>query len=173
VTPFRWTLVGLLAIAGIVWASVEIFRRLNEPGPNYDRIDELLVIGGYVAEAPPGTRAVINLNEDRDRYECEVTIFDPIRDGEPAPDLDWLRKMVTTLDEQRAAGRPVYLHCQNGVSRTGFVATAWLMWKEHLTRDEALARLRERRPGLRPNTAFMERLLEWERECSGSDGSAR
>ncbi len=31
------------------------------------------------------------------------------------------------------------------------------------TRDQALEFLRSRRPGVRPNPAFMELLLEWER----------
>jgi hypothetical protein len=164
-TPFRWTLLVIAILAGVVWGGAELFRWLAEPGPNYNRVDESLVIGGYVAAPPSGTRAVINLDAEPDPYACEVSIQEPIRDGEPAPELDWLRKMVRQLDEQRTAGRPTYLHCTHGVSRTGLVATAYFMWKEGWTRDEALAWLRQRRSNLQPNTAFMQRLLEWEEEC--------
>ena len=42
------------------------------------------------------------------------------------------------------------------------VLAAYLMSRDGLTRDEALARLRSKRPRVGPNTAFMALLLEWE-----------
>ena len=44
------------------------------------------------------------------------------------------------------------------------VVTAYLMFEHGWSRDEALKFVRSKRALIRPNPAFMERLLEWERE---------
>jgi hypothetical protein len=36
------------------------------------------------------------------------------------------------------------------------------MARDRISRDEAMARVREKRAGLRPNPAFRELLTEWE-----------
>ena len=113
-------------------------------------------------EPPPGTRAVLNLCDANDPYQVEVCLWEPIRDGGEAPSIDWLRRMVEFIDTQRQAGVTVYVHCWAGVSRSGLVATAYLMHEHHWTRDEALAFVRSRRPQVRPNPAFMKLLAEWE-----------
>ena len=43
------------------------------------------------------------------------------------------------------------------------VVAAYYMARNRCSRDEAVAFVRSRRPGLRPNPAFMQLLLEWER----------
>jgi protein-tyrosine phosphatase len=101
-----------------------------------------------------------------------VERWTPIRDAAPAPDLAWLRKTVAFIDKQRRAGRTVYVHCFAGVSRSAMVVTAYYMHEKGWTRDEALAFVRTRRPQVRPNPAFMELLLEWEKELSGKEGEA-
>jgi protein-tyrosine phosphatase len=42
------------------------------------------------------------------------------------------------------------------------VTAAYLMLRDHCSRDEALAALRAQRPLVQPNPAFMKLLLEWE-----------
>jgi protein-tyrosine phosphatase len=37
--------------------------------------------------------------------------------------------MVAAVDANRRAGRTTFVHCRNGVSRSGMVVTAYLMWK--------------------------------------------
>ncbi len=152
----------LLASFLAVWLKLLAFQRIGVQEPNYSRIEPGLHMGGHVPEPPRGTRSVLNLCEDADAYEAEVHRHEPIRDATPAPDLDWLRRMVEFVDEQRRAGRPVYVHCHQGISRSGMVVVAYLMAKHGWTRYEALAYVRTRRPGVRPNPAFMERLQEWE-----------
>jgi protein-tyrosine phosphatase len=88
--------------------------------------------------------------------------WEPIEDGEPVPTLDWLRSQVAFIDQQRKAGRAVFVHCDAGVSRSGLVSVAYFMRRDRLTRDEALAFLRRRRPDVQPNQAFMILLAEWE-----------
>lgn len=70
--------------------------------------------------------------------------------------------MVDFIQTQRNAGRTVFVHCLAGVSRSGMVVVAYLMSKYAWTRDEALAFVRTKRPGARPNPAFMRLLGEWE-----------
>jgi hypothetical protein len=156
--PIAVLVVGVLLV-GTVHVAVEWWTR--EP-PNYDRIEEGLWLGGYVPEPPPGTRAVLNLCETKDTYHVESHRWDPIRDAEPAPSLDWLREQVAFIEAERAAGHTVYVHCRNGVSRSGMMVVAYLMAREGWTRDQAMAFVRERRQGLRPNPAFRDLLLQWQ-----------
>ncbi len=72
--------------------------------------------------------------------------------------------MVEQIDAWQRQGIPTYVHCFNGISRSSFVVVAYEMHKNHWTRDEALEYVRSKRPLVRPHPAFMQRLLEWERE---------
>jgi hypothetical protein len=149
---------AFLACAGLL---VGVLAWPVGEGPNYSLVEPGLYMGGDVAKPPPGTQAVLNLCEKDDPYRCEVCRWEPIPDCEPAPDLDWLRGMVDFVDEQRRAGRTVFVHCRNGVSRSGLVVVAYEMAKNGWTRDEALAFVRAKRPQARPNPAFLDRLLDW------------
>ena len=130
---------------------------------NYARIEEHLYLGGSIAAPPRGTRAVINLCEKDDPYRCHFYLWEPIADTEPAPTLDWLRRMVDVLDDKQRAGITTYVHCRNGVSRSGMLVVAYEMQKNRWTRDEALAFVRSKRPIVRPNPAFMALLHQWQR----------
>jgi len=157
--------VVLLAVAGLLAGLALLgWAWWLEDGPNYSRIEEGLYLGGYVDRPPRGTRAVLNLCEREDPYEAEVSAWRPITDAEPAPSVEWLREAVAFIEANRAAGRTTYVHCRNGVSRSGMVVVAYLMRKNGWGRDEAVAFVGRRRPELRPNPAFMRLLLEWEKE---------
>ncbi|MBV9126129.1 MAG: dual specificity protein phosphatase family protein, partial [Planctomycetes bacterium] len=131
--------------------------------PNYSRIEDGLYLGGSVPEPPPDTQAVLNLCEMPDPYQAAVHRWEPIPDAEPAPGLDWLRRQVEFIEDQRGAGRTIYVHCRSGVSRGGLVVVAYLMAQHGWSRDQALAFVRISRPMVRPNPGFMSRLQEWER----------
>ena len=159
----RKTLAILLALtAGLALFLLALFYWL-QPEENYSRIEERLYLGGFVASPPSGTRAVINLCETEDPYHCDFHLWEPIADSDPAPGLDWLWRMVDVLDARQQEGVTTYVHCRNGVSRSGMLVVAYEMRENHWTRDEALALVRSKRPITRPNSAFMRRLLEWER----------
>ena len=152
-------LVSALAVVALVHWGVD---QLTRPEPNYTLLDEGLYIGGFVNQPPPRTAAVLNLCETADPYQAEVYVWQPIRDGAPAPDLDWLRRQIEFIDAQCRAGRIVYVHCLNGVSRSGMVVVAYVMFKNRCPRDDALAIVRSKRSIVRPNPVFMDRLSEWE-----------
>lgn len=159
---------AVLAVAALaVVAAHVIVDRLTREPPNYSRVEDGLWLGGYVAEPPPDTRAVLNLCESENPYRAESHRWEPIRDAEPVPSLDWLRAQVAFIESERAAGRTVFVHCRNGVSRSGMVVVAYFMARNGWSRDEAMGFVRSRRPGLRPNPAFMQLLLDWERSLKG------
>jgi protein-tyrosine phosphatase len=163
----NWPTVAVAAAAlgvGAVHLAAEWYTR--EP-PNYSRIEEGLFLGGAVRQPPPGVGAVLNLCETPDPYQAAVQRWEPVRDAEPTPDLDWLRRQVEFIRSERRAGRVVFVHCRNGVSRSGLVVTAYLMAREGWSRDEALAYVRSGRPKVRPNPAFLRLLLEWEEAVKG------
>jgi len=149
-------LTGFLAV---LWGGV----CAAQEKPNYDRILPDLYLGGHVLKPPPGTRAVLNLCETDDPYKVPVYRWEPIFDVEPAPSIEWLKKQVDFIDAQRKAGMTTYVHCRNGVNRSGFVMVAFVMHDQKMTRDAALKFIRSKRSIVRPNPIFMDRLLEWEK----------
>ena len=155
-----WTLLVLAGGIGSVHLLVEILTR---EGPNYALIEPGLYLGGLVPEPPPGTVVVLNLCGAEDSYETKIQRWVPIKDSEPAPDLPWLGEQVAFIDENRRSGRTVFVHCRNGVSRSGMVVVAHLMDRHGWTRDEALEKVQAMRPIVRPNPAFMRLLSEWEK----------
>jgi hypothetical protein len=160
VTRLR-TLVALLICIVAAWPILVGIERLHREPENYTLIEDGLWMGGNTERPPPGTRAVLNLCEFEDLYECEVHQWNGIRDAK-APSIGWLQEQVEFIETQRSAGRTTFVHCFQGASRSGLVVTAYLMRKHSWTRDEAIAKIREKRPQLRPNPAFMELLSEWE-----------
>lgn len=157
-----WHVIILAAVSLAVITALVAVEGYANRGRNYSQIENGLWLGGSVAEPPPGTQAVLNLCEIEDPYQVEFHKWEPIRDAEPAPSLQWLRTQVEFVETQRAAGHSVFVHCKQGISRSGMVLAAYLMKREGWSRDEALAHLREHRPIVRPNPAFMQLLLEWE-----------
>jgi atypical dual specificity phosphatase len=69
----------------------------------------------------------------------------PIDDFSAPPQqvLDWA---VECIDEARAAGEPILVHCYMGLGRTGMVLACYFV-HEGRTAEEALEHVRELRPG--------------------------
>jgi hypothetical protein len=62
----------------------------------------------------------------------------PLVDGE-GNEMALFRRAVTTLSELVEIGGPVLVHCQAGWSRSPAVVSAYLVQKERLTAEQALA----------------------------------
>jgi len=69
----------------------------------------------------------------------------PIRDMS-IPTIEVMAQILSTIETEIAAGRPVYFHCWGGIGRTGTVAGCWLVQQGH-TCEDALDRIRELRAG--------------------------
>jgi hypothetical protein len=162
----------LTAALAVLGAHLVVGGISREP-PNHSRIEAGLYLGGWVAAPPRDVSAVLNLCEVEDPYQAPFHRWEPIRDAEPAPGLDWLRRQVAFIEAQRQEKRGVFVHCRNGVSRSGMVVAAHLMARYGWSRDDALAFMRSRREVVRPNPAFMRLLLEWERAVSSREEGKR
>ncbi len=146
----------LLVLSALVW-----FTDFYTPD-NFTLIEDGLYMGGSVPKPPRGTTAVLNLCESEDHYRADVHTWEPIRDGSPAPDIKWLRRMVSFIETNRREGRTTFVHCLNGVSRSGLVIVAYEMHKNHWTRTQALEFVRSKRPEVHPNPAFVKLLDQWQ-----------
>lgn len=166
---FRTLMMLFLFVGLSIWVCLQaVERQYAAPpdlftGSDYSQIEKGLYMGGLCAKPPPRVTAVLNLCEFEDAYHVKHHRTMTIADAEQAPSLKWLREAVGFVEEQRSNDRPTFVHCFAGISRSGMVVTAYLMKKNNWTRDEALAFVRKSRPEARPNPAFMELLLEWEK----------
>jgi protein-tyrosine phosphatase len=107
-----------------------------------------------------GIRTFIDLTEERElsSYEpilqalaaerdIETThIRQSIRDYDIPRERAQMVSILTTIRDEIAAGRPVYVHCWGGIGRTGTVVGCWLV-EQGLSGDEALHRIAELRRG--------------------------
>ena len=158
----RIFLFAFLICAISAWPALKWLERSYDLPENYAEVEPGLWIGGDTEQPPPGTIATLNLCEKDDPYGTEVYVWDSIRDAAPAPSIDWLKKKVDWIESQHGAGKTTYVHCFAGRSRSGMVVAAYLMHKHGWSRDEAIARIREKRPEIKVNPAFLELLREWE-----------
>lgn len=165
----RLILFALLVAVIAGWIGLLWIETLYEIPENYSLIEDGLYMGGDTEKPPPGTHAVLNLCEKEDPYQCDVHVWEPIRDAAPAPNIDWLKKKVDWVEMHHGAGKTTYVHCFQGRSRSGLVVTAYMMQKYGWTRDEAITNLQVKRPQLKPNPAFMELLREWEQKREVSE----
>lgn len=118
-------------------------RRLAGGGPLAAYDDELPLMHAA------GVRAVVsllNLPGDASIYESAGFAFLclPIPDG-AAPTLDQAGKFVRFVNEQRAASRPIAVHCQAGIGRTGTMLATYLI-SQGDTAATAIARVRAVEP---------------------------
>lgn len=132
-----------------------------------ERANDLLEDGVHigrrprVGELPDEARGVLDLTAEfgvaADVARGREVGCVPILDGMPT-DTERLREAALALD---ALPRPALLHCAQGHGRTGMVAAAWLMVTSRAsTPEEALAQVREARPGAVPNRAQVEALKD-------------
>jgi len=134
---------------------------LSGMGLRVDRGDWLLpgrVLGcarprkdsAFVALRAQGITVLINLHE-RPHEPARLARFGMTQVNVPladfsAPTPEQLASAITAIDEATARGERVAVHCGGGLGRTGTILAAYLV---HLgqTPDEAIAHVRELRPG--------------------------
>jgi len=73
-------------------------------------------------------------------------------------------KTIEFIEEGLKNGTGVLVHCAAGISRSGAVICAYLMWKNGWTFEEALKFGQSKRGSLHPNEGFQRQLLQFEEE---------
>lgn len=96
-----------------------------------------------------GARALISLTREAPPSEWLAAagldgLHVPIVDF-TAPTLDQIRTIIAAIDDYRAAGSPVVVHCAGGKGRTGTILACALIARG-MAAPEALATVRAARP---------------------------
>jgi hypothetical protein len=99
-------------------------------------------------------------NERRFRYHRI-----PLLDSTSEKILPVLRSTIELIDRARHYGA-VFVHCNQGVSRSAAICCAYLIRYRGMSLSEALAFVRKRRPSVRPNEGFMAQLATFEAEVA-------
>lgn len=167
---------GLIATDLSVLANT-IVRKGEPGGPNwYDDYpagvlaahphDAQVLLGdiGALRELPAGVDAVVSLcrltpdDIRRDLPHAEVRLIDSV-DPDENPHLDFvLLQAVTTVEEFRAQGRTVLLHCAAGYSRTPTVGALYGARLRGVSTDAALADVLTVLPDADPNPELRKAL---------------
>jgi hypothetical protein len=82
----------------------------------------------------------------------------PIEDEDGESIQRAIAAMLPHVEEHTARGQRVLVHCWAGISRSASLVIAYLMKQHAVTADEALTRLRKKRPIVDPNDGFMAQL---------------
>jgi protein-tyrosine phosphatase len=97
-----------------------------------------------------------------------VSLHIPVRDSHHANIMQYFPQSNAAIESEVASGGNVLVHCDQGVSRSPTLVAAYLMWKNKWSRDQALSLVQSRRSVIRPNSGFMDQLLEWQKNTSNS-----
>ena len=133
-----WVIPGVLA--GMPMPFIHPDRRLNSGGGLNEYEDELPEL--YSA----GVRAVVgllNIPSDEAVFQSAGFAFlcIPVPDG-GAPTLEQASEFVRFVNKQRNAQRPVAVHCEAGIGRTGTMLAVYLIAQGE-SAEAAIRRVRE------------------------------
>mmetsp|Transcript_93726 Transcript_93726/g.201161 ORF Transcript_93726/g.201161 Transcript_93726/m.201161 type:complete len:269 (-) Transcript_93726:80-886(-) len=161
---------------------------MQTPGKSYDAmkgshwiIDDFLCVGNFKSAGVTGTTKSVEQKRIELREHGVTHIVNCTKEfGCPLQnDFEYLQLHATDdthqlmiqfwpavcdfIEEAKAAGGRVLVHCAGGHSRSGSTALAYLMKSRNLTLSEALALAQERRTSISPNPGFLEQLQVWHR----------
>lgn len=155
----------LLPYLGLTWTTWHLVRTLHRENP-FDRLRPNVWIGRRLLAGDPTPAATVLLDLTcefdepaaiRERFDRYISF--PILDRGTPPETEPVLELVRELIETNAV---VYIHCAQGHGRTGTLAAAFLLVSTpNASVDDALASIRQARPGVRlarEQRAFVERV---------------
>ena len=114
-------------------------------------------------EAPHSPMSVLRDTSIRDYLHI------PMRDVVEAVGVQQqLRDACRFLERMRACGRPTFVHCRAGKSRSATCVMAYLIQTRRWTLKQAYAFVSAQRPRTSPNIGLMAELMHFERAVLGS-----
>jgi protein-tyrosine phosphatase len=76
--------------------------------------------------------------------------------------FDYLEDSCKWIDERLKRRKAIYVHCHMGISRSATIVCAYLMYAFGWSRDKSLEYIRSKRKIIKPNSGFMNQLLQFE-----------
>jgi len=133
-----WVIPG--ALAGMPMPFIHPERRLNSGGALNAYEDELPALYAAGVHAVVG---LLNIPSDAAVFESAGFAFLclPVPDG-GAPTLQQATEFVRFVNEQRTAHRPIAVHCEAGLGRTGTMLAIYLIAQGE-SAEAAIRRIRE------------------------------
>lgn len=124
-----------------------------------DRITDDLYIGDiqdagradWLRDGSPTAVLKLTPSDPEQPYPDDLTVAEvPMIDG-PQNDYTDFERATETLLEFFEADHVVFVHCAAGISRSGSVASAALALRHGIDVEEAIERVRARRPAVHPH----------------------
>lgn len=155
-------------IRGFSWVS-DALAGLPHPGSATELSDNLAWLSDQ------GIDAIVSLTEEPLPDESMAahslrSTHIPIPDG-TAPTPEQIDEFIALVVAAKAQDESVAVHCLAGLGRTGTMLAAWSIY-EGMSTEEALAKIREQRPGSVETTSQEEALLAYERRLRGAGRGA-
>lgn len=107
-------------------------------------------------------RSTARAPRDPPRRRAQKYLVVDVLDGPHEPIGRHFARVNAFVAAARAAGGTVLVHCHGGVSRAAALVLAFLIGRQGLGFDDALAALRAARPVVSPNPGFVQQLRAFE-----------
>ncbi len=144
-------------IVGIMQRNGEMVRI-----PAWTVIGDHLILGAHPADTmPPNVDAIANVDSFRfyDIPDGVLYLHFAYRDANVIPDATDLRLAASFLNDLRAAGKTVFIHCRLGLNRSGLL-TGLVLIDEGYRAKDAIEMMRSlRSPYVLENKTFERYLL--------------
>jgi protein-tyrosine phosphatase len=164
----RYSVVDGGDIVGIMQRNGEMVRI-----PAWTVIGDHLILGAHPADTmPPNVDAIANVDSFRfyDVPDGVVYLHFAYRDADAIPDSTDLHLAASFLNDLRAAGKTVFIHCRLGLNRSALL-TGLVLIEEGYRAGDAIQMMRDlRSPYVLENSTF-ERYLLSVAPSSGSKSS--
>jgi len=127
-------------------------------GSLYDALDKSWLTAQHITHAVNATQAELPSGDGVRRHWVRLD------DDQDADIFPHFRPTCAFLDEALASDGRVLVHCEQGISRSATLLTAYAMRKARLPALAALVALRKQRQMVDPNPGFLKALVHWEAE---------